>query len=333
MSTTQHVNFDRAYGAILGQAVGDALGAPTEGMTRDAIRARYGWLADFVTEEPAGTDDTEYAVLTARTILRYGRGLTPDDVTREWRRTLVGQEGGFSGGGFSEMTAINNLRRGLVAPMSGTDNHEMWSDGSAMRIAPIGVFCAGDPSEAARLAAVESRVSHARDGIFCAQALAASVSVALVSQDWGAIVEAGLANMPDDSWSSRTVHRAIDVASSCESLEAAVDALYDEISILHYPWADVGPEATGMAYGVLAAADGQYVPTVLAGANLGRDADTIAAMAGAMAGALRGARAIPAKWRDAINVIPGNCITATAGTDLAALTAELITKAAEPQAT
>lgn len=329
MSAAPRVDFDRAYGAILGQAVGDALGAPTEGMSRAAIRDAYGWVEDFVAEEPAGTDDTEYAVLTARTILRYGHGLTVDDVTREWRRNLVGQKGGFAGGGFSEMTAINNLRKGLIAPISGTDNHEMWSDGSAMRIAPIGVFCAGDPSEAARLAAVEARVSHARDGIYCAQALAASVSVALVSEAWDQVIEAGIANMPSDSWASRSVRRAVDVASSCESLEAAVDALYDEIAILQYPWADVGPEATGMAYGVLAAARGQYVPTVLAGANLGRDADTIAAMAGAMAGALRGAQAIPARWRDAINVIPGNCITATAGTDLARLTAELVTNAAE----
>jgi len=55
------------------------------------------------------------------------------------------------------MTAINNLRAGLAPPVTGSDNHEMWSDGAAMRIAPVGILCAGDPREAARLAAIEHR--------------------------------------------------------------------------------------------------------------------------------------------------------------------------------
>ena len=184
---SQHVtiSYDRVYGAFIGQAVGDALGAPTEGMTRDEIVAKFGWVSGFVRDDPAGTDDTEYAVLTAMAVLEYGHEMTPADVTRTWRDKLLGQEGGFNRGGFSEMTAINNLRAGLSAPESGRDNHEMWSDGAAMRIAPVGVFCAGDPQEAARLAAVDAEVSHARDGIYCGQAVAAAVSVALVARGMG----------------------------------------------------------------------------------------------------------------------------------------------------
>lgn len=314
------VEYDRVYGAIIGQAVGDALGAPTEGMTRPEIRSKYGWVADFVSDDPAGTDDTEYAVLTAQTLLRYGRNLTLDDVTAIWRDTLAGQQGGFNRGGFSEMDAIHNLRAGLVAPQTGSDNHEMWSDGSAMRIGPVGVFCAGDPAEAARLAAIDAQVSHARDGIYCAQAVAAGVAVALVADSWEAVVEAGLDAVPADSWSARTIKSAIDLGASATSLNRAVDDLYESISIFCYPWADVAPEATALAFGLFAAARGDYVGSVLGGVNIGRDADTIAAMAGSMAGALRGAQAVPERWRDRIDVVRGQCIQATAGirlTDLA----------------
>jgi ADP-ribosylglycohydrolase len=205
----------------------------------------------------------------------------------------------------------------------------MWSDGAAMRIAPVGVLCAGNPAEAARLAAIEAQVSHARDGICCAQALAASVSEALVTSDWERVVAAGLNHIPQDSWSTRTIRRAVEIGSGARDLPTALDALYADIAILHYPWADVAPEATALAYGVFAASRGQYVDAVLGGANIGRDADTIAAMAGAMAGAMQGASAIPERWRTAINVIPGRCIKATAGTDLADLTAQLVAKAQE----
>jgi ADP-ribosylglycohydrolase len=317
------VSIDRVYGALIGQAVGDALGAPTEGMTREGIVARFGWVADFVTDDPVGTDDTEYAVFTARLLLEHGSLLSPPDVDAAWIKHLVNQQGGFFGGGFSEMTAINNLRVGLRSPQTGSDNHEMWSDGTAMRIAPVGVFCAGNPAEAARLAAIEGQVSHSRDGIYCGQALAAAVSVALVSTEWRDVVAAGVAAIPEDSWTARLVRQALDIASAHDNLEAAIDELYAKISILCYPWADVGPEATALAFGVFAAAQGAYVPAVLGGVNMGRDSDTIAAMAGAMAGALHGASSVPASWRDRINIVRGHCIGAVAGTDLSVLADEL----------
>jgi ADP-ribosylglycohydrolase len=195
----------------------------------------------------------------------------------------------------------------------------MWSDGTAMRIAPVGVFCAGDPREAARLAAIDAQVSHARDGIYCAQAIAAAVAVALVESSWEAVIEAGLAAVPPDSWSARTITRAVDIGRRASGLRPAVDQLYQEISLFYYPWADVAPEATALAFGALAAARGDYVDAVLAGVNVGRDADTIAAMAGAMAGALHGAQAVPERWRSRINRVRGHCIKAVAGTDLAEL--------------
>jgi ADP-ribosylglycohydrolase len=313
------VPYDRVYGALIGQAVGDALGAPTEGMSRAEISSTYGWVDDFISDDPAGTDDTEYAVLTARIILKYGHRLSPADVTAEWRENLLEQDGGFHRGGFSEMTAINNLKAGLVAPQSGTDNHEMWSDGTAMRIAPIGAFCAGDPQEAARLAAIDAQVSHARDGVYCGQAVAAAVAAALVESSWEAVIAAALASVPPGSWSARTITRAVDIGRRAPGLVAAVDQLYEEISLFHYPWADVAPEATAMAFGALAAGRGEYVDAVLAGVNVGRDADTIAAMAGGIAGALHGAQAVPQRWRTRINRVRGGCIKAVAGTDLAQL--------------
>jgi ADP-ribosylglycohydrolase len=316
---------DRIHGAVLGQAIGDALGAPTEGMTRAAIRAAHGRVTGFLSDDPAGTDDTEYAALTARTLLTYGHALTAENVSAEWERVLVHQEGGFAGGGFSEMDAIHNLGRGLRAPASGSDNHEMWSDGSAMRVAPIGAYCAGDPAEAARLAGIDAAVSHARDGIWCGQAVAAAVAAATTTDDWRVVVDAGTAVLPADSWSARLIGRALAVATGPGTDEERYDELERRISIFHYPWADVAPEATALAFGVFAVAEGDYVESVLGGVNIGRDADTIAAMAGAMAGALRGRRAIPDEWTSRITTLRGSCIRATEGVDLADLADEIWT--------
>ncbi|MBL8057935.1 MAG: ADP-ribosylglycohydrolase family protein, partial [Anaerolineales bacterium] len=48
----------RARGALLGVAVGDAMGAPVEGRLRAEIRQQYGSLSGFLSEAAVGTDDT-----------------------------------------------------------------------------------------------------------------------------------------------------------------------------------------------------------------------------------------------------------------------------------
>jgi ADP-ribosylglycohydrolase len=307
---------NRIRGAVLGQAIGDALGAPTEGMTREAIRQQYGRVTGFLADDPAGTDDTEYAALTAQILLEHGPQLTPADVARGWIRALVNQTTPFENGGFSEMDAIHNLAKGLLPPASGCDNHELWSDGSAMRVAPIGAYCPGDPREAARLAAIDAQVSHARDGIWCGQAVAAAVAAAITTDRWSDVVQAGVEATPPASWSRRMIEKAVAIGTGPGTREERLDDLERRIAIFHYPWADVAPEATALAFGVFAIAEGEYVESVLGGVNIGRDADTIAAMAGAMAGALNGVDSIPAEWTDRLGPLRGSCIEAMAGIDL-----------------
>lgn len=76
-------------------------------------------------------------------LLRYGVQITSDDVAREWRHPLVRQGGLFRGAGFSEMAAIENLRRGIDPPLSGCHFHS-WSDGLAMRVAPPAIAANGN---------------------------------------------------------------------------------------------------------------------------------------------------------------------------------------------
>ena len=70
--------------------------------------------------------------------------------------------------------AAANLERGIMPPLSGEDNAGNYDDGAAMRITPIGIICAGDPERAAEMAEIDAQVTHYRDGIWAAQAVAAS---------------------------------------------------------------------------------------------------------------------------------------------------------------
>ena len=306
---------DRARGCLAGLAIGDALGAPTEGKTQAQIRERWGRVTDYVSDDPAGTDDTEYAVFSAQTLLRHGRALTSADVAAAWRADICSQPGRFKGAGFSEMLAIRNLRDGLEPPHSGEHLHA-WSDGLAMRVAPFGVVSPGDPAEAARLSDVDGAVSHAGEGLLGGRAVAAAIAVAMT----GAAVEdstrAALDAVPADSWTARAIAEGVEIGGASASVWDALAPLHAALVPAAYPWADLGPEAVGLAFGLLAAARGDFEGAVLGGANVGRDTDTIAAIAGGVVGARVGIGALPRRWVDRIQVTKGLCIHAVADVDL-----------------
>lgn len=298
---------ERARGALLGLAVGDALGAPAENLKPSEIRARWGRITGYVAEKPCGTDDTEYAIFSGLLLARHGSALTPAHVEAAWHEWIADRaEGPFRGAGFSERGTLENLRRGLAAPISAQHRHA-WSDGLAMRAAPFGVFAAGRPAEAARLVAIDGSVSHEGEGIYGGQAVAAGVAAAMTGAPVPVVIAAALAVVPEDSWTARSLRRAVAVAHRGER------AVRCAVVIGGYPWTDLAPEAVALAFGAYAAADGDFVRAVLTAVNMGRDADTTAAVTGALSGATHGITAIPPHWAAPIGPARGHCLPAMTG--------------------
>ncbi|WDO08929.1 ADP-ribosylglycohydrolase family protein [Streptomyces murinus] len=311
----------RARGALLGLAVGDALGAPAENLKPSEIRARWGRITGFVADRPQGTDDTEYALFSGLLLARHGSALTPAHAEAAWHEWIT-ERATFRGAGFSERGTLENLRRGLAAPISAQHRHA-WSDGLAMRAAPFGVFAAGRPGEAARLVAIDGSVSHEGEGIYGGQAVAAGVAAAMAGAPVPVVIAAALAVIPDDSWTARSLRRAVAVAHRGER------AVRSAVVIGGYPWTDLAPEAVALAFGAYATADGDFREAVLTAVNMGRDADTTAAVAGALSGATQGLAAIPAAWADAIGPARGRCLPSMGGRHVLEV-ADLLLPSTEP---
>ena len=318
----------RARGSLAGLAVGDALGRPAEGMEPDQIAERWGRIEGYVADTPLGSDDTEYALLTAKALLAYRHQFNAETVADLWYAEVATQKGGFAGGGFSEMAAIRNLGRGHRPPRSGQHAHG-WSDGLAMRVAPIGIVADGDPVRAARLAEQDGLVSHSGEGIYAGQAVAAAVAVAMHGADVDRAYAAAVDVVPPDSWTARDLRRAHEIVSGSDDWASVARRAVDELAVHRYYWADLAPEAVALTFVALLAGGGDFRETVLNAVNLGRDADTIAAMAGGIAGAMSGIEAVPADWLPAVAVAPGVCLLTTKGMDPMEVADDLCTLATE----
>ncbi|MFE0427535.1 ADP-ribosylglycohydrolase family protein [Streptomyces sp. NPDC058953] len=268
----------------------------------------------FVSLDPAGTDDTEYAIFSGLLLARHGSALTVAHVEQAWHHWIADlDEGPFRGAGFSERGTLENLRRGLAAPISAQHRHA-WSDGLAMRAAPFGVFAAGRPLEAARLVTIDGSVSHDGEGIYGGRAVAAGVAAAMTGAGPAGVIGAALSVIPMDSWTARSLRRGVVTAQRSYPDTLTMErAVRSSVVIGGYPWTDLAPEAVGLAFGAFAAARGDFRASVLTAVNMGRDADTTAAVAGALAGAVQGAGAIPQEWGAAIGPVRGSCLPSMAG--------------------
>ena len=299
----------RAQGAMAGLAIGDAIGRPVEGMSAEQIREKYGSVKDFVNLTPGGSDDTEYALLTGSAILKYGKSIGASQFADFWIEKVCAQKGAFAGAGFSEMNAIHNLRKGLRPPFSGQHNHA-WSDGLAMRVAPIGVVSKGNLDLAKSLAIADGEVSHAGEGIHSGVVIAVAISAAMGGASNVECFDLASKSIPTDSWTWRLLAIAREIVD--ESRERPVheiaDLLLKDIAIHEYFYADLAPEAVALAMAAVLYGDGDYARTLLFAVNLGRDADTIAAMAGAVAGAIAGYESIPSNWKGAVTTVGGTCL-------------------------
>lgn len=326
----------RARGALVGAAVGDAMGAPVEGRSAEEIYREYGTITGFLRPPKGGTDDTDFTLFNAYLLTTYGPDIRPEQVEAEWRDKFLSGNHFYRPGGFSDVVAVNNLREGMKTPDSGRFNHQMWSDGVAMAISPAGIVSPGDRDQAAGLAEILGSVSNARDGLYTARAVAAAVSAAMTGATPDEMMDAAIAVTPEGSWTRRQMEVARAVARAPAGGQAPGEApavngeraaggdtaptaqaaapppflqAVNEKLILHYwPWADLAPEAVPVAFAFFCHYRGVYREAVPASVAIGRDADTIAAICGSLCGAYGGENAIPAEWREIVTVSAGASI-------------------------
>ena len=307
---------DSACGALIGLAIGDSFG--------DAARTvenhkRYGITMDFQDKASWSTDDTEFALLTAQMLIDTSGELTVEDVLEAWKTHVVVEDELNRGGG-SEKDAASNISRGIYPPDSGRFNSRFNSDGAAMRIAPIGMVCAGDPQRAADLAEIDGQISHWQDGIWGAQAVAAAVSVAMVGATVDEIIEVAISMAPEKSWLRYNFEKAMAIVASAPSLEAAWMPLHRE---LYCDYHGAAPEAIPEALAVLKLTEGDFRRGIIFSGNFGRDADTIAAILGGISGAMHGLSGIPSDWVEKTRYPTGTCLQFTKDLDILAVAGQL----------
>ena len=323
----------RARGALYGLAIGDALGMPTQSLSRAEVVARYGPLVSTFWPGPPGhplaaglpagaiTDDTEQAVLLARLIVEGGGEVDAGELAGQ----LLAWEESMRARGSLDLLGPSS-RRALAALAAGAGVDEAGrygvTNGAAMRVTPVGVATpsvdlgllvdrvAGASQVThntgialAGAAAVAAAVSAGIDGYPLADALAFAVSAAESAAGRGHWV-AGADVGSRITW-------AVGLVAGLGQ-DQVIDTVYRLVGT-----SLATQESVPAAFAVAAAVpDDPWLACRIA-ASLGGDSDTIAAMTGAICGACHGAEAFPQAARDLVARVNGLDLDALAGELLA----------------
>lgn len=277
---------ERLRGALLGAALGDAVGAPFEGRWRVAQAPVETWLD--AAEQMRWTDDTHMALTLGEVLRDSGGTLDSQQLGDAFAAAYAAEPWRGYGAGPPQVFAL--AARGVPyveAAGSLFGGSGSFGNGAAMRVTPVALVARLDLDHAAQLAKTQARVTHTHP-----EAVDAAVLI-------GTAVCA-LAQVGDEVPSRRST-----VAATTDRLPpGALRSAVREILAADQAGEDVVAVAKRIGTGVAAR---ESVPaavaallvgwdvrsTLITAVCLGGDTDTIAAMAGAMAGAVYGASDIP----------------------------------------
>jgi ADP-ribosyl-[dinitrogen reductase] hydrolase len=274
---------DRAVGALLGLAVGDAIGTTLEFTARDSYRP----LTDMVGGGPfrlkpgQWTDDTALALALADSLAGNG-GLDEADLMRRFVRWHEHGEYSCTGNCFDIGAATSRALsrwKGTCNPVAGSTDPQTAGNGSLMRLAPVAIRHWSNRAALRDTAARQSRTTHAApEAIDACIAYAEVLADAIEGLTRTEVLRSrsepytgAIGTIMAGSWRGRLRNQIQASGYVAHSLEASL-------------WS-VGRSSS-------------FEEAVLLAANLGEDADTTAAITGQLAGALYGADGIPKRWLD-----------------------------------
>ena len=278
--TSHEAIYGRGLGSLFGLAVGDALGTTLEFKPRDS----YPPLLDMVGGGPfrlepgQWTDDTAMALALGDSLVAHPH-LDEGDLMNRFLSWFEAGAYSCTGSCFDiGLTTRQALRRYKqnAEPFSGSSDPMSAGNGSLMRLAPVALSAWDDRSRLDSIATRQSKTTHAAPEsvsacVLFAECLADAICgasrehvLATKATGYGAVCP-----VISGSWRGKKRAQIRSSGYVVHSLEAAL-------------WS-IGRTS-------------DFAGAVLLAANLGDDADTVAAIAGQLAGALYGLSGIPDIW-------------------------------------
>ncbi|MEX0886755.1 MAG: ADP-ribosylglycohydrolase family protein [Phycisphaeraceae bacterium] len=281
---------NRFRGALLGTAIGDALGAPFEGAAH-VSQQTLTWRLQHP-GKMTWTDDTHMTIGLTESLIACG-GLDGCHLARHFASRY--QDEPWRGYGAGPPQIFAALEQGAAWDEVGQTlfgGAGSYGNGAAMRVAPVGLLASDDLELVADLARNSACITHTHQwGLDGAVVQACAVALLARHQSEWPPDRAKLVTEIRPHVRSRAFNHALD-----DLLALPLDAEPDEV-VTRLGRGIEAMRSVPTALFTFLRSPHSFADTVLYAVGLGGDADTIGAMAGALAGTYLGQQGIPSIWR------------------------------------
>ncbi len=310
---------DRMLGALLGTAVGDALGMPVEGLSHTNVRTYYRGIKQYEPDRhrrdlAAGqwTDDTQFTFALTEALTDWLRTTDHPDrfdtaLGARLAAAYVALRPRARRWGPTSRTAIERLAQGIPWTEAGDATHP--SNGAAMRAAPLGLWWA----------TVAVPLEQALPFLQAVFGLTHRHPTALVAGIGQAFAVAEVLRTPPEAFEPTVFWQRLldlvlqteaalgDASAACSHrLQLLADHLHDfplDLQDLCHGTSTRADESWPFAVAMFARNPDLLEATLLSAINVGGDADTVGAMVGALLGARHGWAAFPEAWRSGLEAV------------------------------
>ena len=309
--------YDQIYGAWLGRAAGCVLGKPVEGWPKERIDK---YLKDhnidildnylpFDEKVLPGVhkvstrgninfmprdDDMDYVIIGLLALEKRGIKTSARTIANTWVDRLP-----FNVVYTAEECAYRNFVNSIWPPLSGTHRNPFreWI-GAQIRADVFGYVTPGLPEIGAKLAFNDASISHDKNGIYGEMFVAAMLSAAFKLESVKEIINAGLAEIPENC---RLAEAVKDTMHWCETLPTW-ELVWEKIneSVGHYHGVHTINNAALVVMGLYFGED-NFEKGIVCTVRGGWDTDCTGATVGSILGLRLGAKNLPSKWISPLN--------------------------------
>ncbi len=279
---------DKVYGGWIGQISGASMGTAIEGyMHENLVKVFGGRLGKFVREPDTYNDDITYEIAFLLTLSEDGSDISSESIAMKWISYIPF---GWS----AEYVAMENIKRGVFPPLSGSffNPFREWI-GAQMRCMVEGLVVPSNPYEAARLAYLDSVISHSANGVYGGVHSAVLTSLAFAINDPRELVVESLNYIHQKTEFRYVVEN---VVRWCKESDSWLD-VYKKVRerFLRYNWIHLYPN-TASVITSLWFGEGDFDKSMEIVASFGYDVDCNAGEIGTILGVMLGLGGIDSSW-------------------------------------
>ncbi len=285
--------FEHIFGCLLGTAIGDAIGLPREGLSRQRAQRMFGSKPldhALIFRKGMCSDDTEQTVMLAQALIATGGDPAPlaKNFAARLRWWFIRLPAGV---GLGTLRACLKLWVGFGPDRSGVNSA---GNGAAMRSALLGLWAAETQRLVAMVTAA-TKVTHRDPRAEQGAQVVAEVSRLICETGGHEIsidrVEAGILPLARDE----ELRAQIEIAMAACRRASTLDQYLTDAGMSRGVSGYVNHTVPAALYCWLSHQK-DFRGAVVTAVSMGGDTDTVAAIVGALAGAQNGADAIPARW-------------------------------------